>query len=160
MASLGYYRFTRGGQKEQKNRPPWEQTEQFHAEFLQALALTLPSAGRGPSLGVASTELAAFEQKLPAELAEREGASPIEDRSETVVASLSRRLAGETRFARNWAYPAQLQRALSVLCEPLDEAYSESLGIRLSDLVKVIFGVIAQRFPPTDTLTCDRSGRF
>jgi len=146
MASLAFYRFTRGGQKEQKNRPPWEQTEQFHAEFLQALALTLPSTYRGPSLGVASAELAAFEQKLrvSADLAERERASSIEEPGETVVARLSRRLAGETRFVRNWAYPAQLQRLLSVLCEPLDEAYSECLGIRLSDLVNVIFGVIPQ----------------
>src|ERR1700694_834289 len=146
MASLAYYRFTRGGQKEQKNRPPWEQTEQFHAEFLQALALTLASGDRGQSSGVALAELAALERKLrvSADLAERERTSSIEEPGETVIARLSRRLAGETRFVRNWAYPAQLQRLLAILCEPLDEAYSKSLGIRLFDLINVIFGAIPQ----------------
>lgn len=133
LAGVSFYRFTRLGEVENRRKRRWLQVEQFHAELLQAIALGQPnfwqrSTGRRADI----EELQRLLSLIP-----NSGWTPVDEFSLMDSEQVAELLRGETRFVRNWAEPHQLLTWLRELFEPLDEQYRKSIGINLTDLVRL-----------------------
>ena len=115
--------------------------EQFHAELLQALTLTVPGLewGVAPAFAqVMSTvfdtmpklAMAVFHQRL----VERDRQV---DPAEKVVLSLQERIRLHTQAVRNWGYYTEVLRILRALYADLDAPMRAKLGFGPTDLVAI-----------------------
>ena len=134
LSGVSFYRFTRLGEVENRKKQHWLQIEQFHAELLQAIALRMPdvwqhATGRREEI----EQLQGLLALLP-----NSGWTPSDEYGLVGPEQVAELIRGETRFVRNWAQPHQLLAWLLELFEPMDAQYRKSMGVGLTDLVRLI----------------------
>jgi hypothetical protein len=146
FGGLGFYRFTRRGLSDQRKLPPGERTEQFHMEFLQAVALTSMD-WQTRSLGPTMTQLRSMERTLvkTANLAGPSAAHESGFDAGSLVGDVRTVIAGETRWVRNWANPETLDRTLHDLFAPLDQDFAKATGVGLLKLVDLLLQIPVQQ---------------
>ena len=115
--------------------------EQFHAELLQALLLTLPPAEWGsqpcPPATMAdlfetvpTLAMTAFHKRL------LDGPKSVNGKP-TAAASLQERIRLHTQAVRNWGYYSEVLRISSEVYAPLDVPFGAALGFGATDLLKI-----------------------
>lgn len=115
--------------------------EQYHIEFLQALAMTMPISewGHIPALpaDIQNAKDTLEELGTAFFLRRFKAIDGVENPQERVVLSLQERVRVHTQVVRNWAYFSDGVNISSELYAPLDEVFETQLGFRATDIIRV-----------------------
>ena len=149
MASFATYGLMRGviGNSVDHNLTP-NNIQQYHAELLQAVLLTIPFEEWGTKPLVPNTMQTVFDTvpKLSDTFLHQRilAAQKITDEQENTISFLLERIRFNTQAVRNWGYLTDVKKLSSELYGPLDARFKAQCGFGISDLVQVTEALVAE----------------
>lgn len=148
MASFATYGLLKNVTNNGKHQKALPNIEQYHAELLQAVLLTIPLEewGKQPltpdvmqtvfDIAPKLSETFFFQRVLAGQ--------KVKDEEKIAVLSLQERIRFHTHAVRNWGYFSEVVKITTELYGTLDEDFSAHHGFSISDLVRLMESVIAE----------------